>query len=117
MKFILMAGVRAYQVLVSPLLPATCRFQPSCSRYALAALDRFGAIRGSWLALRRLSRCIPSTPAAMTLSLKPSIFSAKPVWTRLSICQNPLTSSTNEVTAQRAEGWSGCWLRGQGAWA
>jgi putative membrane protein insertion efficiency factor len=62
MKFILMAGVRAYQVLVSPLLPATCRFQPSCSRYALEALDRFGAIRGSWLALRRISRCHPFHP-------------------------------------------------------
>ena len=51
--------IRGYQWLVSPWLGPCCRYQPSCSGYALEALDRHGAMRGSWLALRRLSRCHP----------------------------------------------------------
>ncbi|GAA3601589.1 hypothetical protein GCM10022199_01390 [Marihabitans asiaticum] len=51
--------VRAYQALISPLLPATCRYYPSCSAYAVAALERHGPIRGGYLAMRRLGRCHP----------------------------------------------------------
>jgi putative membrane protein insertion efficiency factor len=51
--------VRAYQVTLSPLLPAACRYYPSCSAYAIEALERYGAWRGSWLALRRIGRCHP----------------------------------------------------------
>lgn len=51
--------IRAYQVGISPLLPATCRYMPSCSEYARVAVERFGAGRGSWLAVRRLLRCHP----------------------------------------------------------
>jgi putative membrane protein insertion efficiency factor len=56
---LLLAGIRAYQWLVAPLLPPACRFEPSCSRYAQEAIRRHGARRGSWLALRRLARCHP----------------------------------------------------------
>ena len=55
----LVALIRAYRWLVSPLLGPACRFEPSCSRYAEAAVVRYGALRGSWLALRRLGRCHP----------------------------------------------------------
>jgi putative membrane protein insertion efficiency factor len=55
--FILM--VRGYQVTLSPLLPAACRYYPSCSAYAIEALERYGAWRGAWLALRRIGRCHP----------------------------------------------------------
>lgn len=56
----LLAGlIRVYQRLVSPLLPPSCRFYPSCSQYALEAVTRHGALRGSWLAARRLARCHP----------------------------------------------------------
>lgn len=55
----LLALVRLYRRFISPLLPATCRFYPSCSTYALTALLRFGPFKGSWLALRRLGRCHP----------------------------------------------------------
>jgi putative membrane protein insertion efficiency factor len=51
--------VRAYQLTLSPLLPAACRFEPSCSRYAVEALTRHGALRGSVLSLKRLARCHP----------------------------------------------------------
>lgn len=51
--------VRGYQLLLSPYLGGTCRYQPSCSRYALDALRQHGALRGGWLTLRRLGRCHP----------------------------------------------------------
>jgi putative membrane protein insertion efficiency factor len=51
--------VRGYQVAVSPLLPASCRYTPSCSQYAIEALERHGAIKGVWLTVRRLARCHP----------------------------------------------------------
>lgn len=59
MKYLLIALVRLYQRLLSPLLPPSCRFYPSCSAYAVEALQRHGAVRGSWLTARRLSRCHP----------------------------------------------------------
>jgi putative membrane protein insertion efficiency factor len=58
----LRAVIRGYQIMVSPLLPPSCRFMPSCSQYALEAIDRYGAVRGSWLAARRLARCHPFHP-------------------------------------------------------
>jgi putative membrane protein insertion efficiency factor len=58
----LMAVVRSYQLILSPLLPPSCRFTPSCSAYAHEALMRHGAVRGSWLAARRLARCHPWNP-------------------------------------------------------
>jgi hypothetical protein len=51
--------VRGYQVGVSPFLPPACRYTPSCSHYAIEALRRHGAVKGSWLAARRLFRCHP----------------------------------------------------------
>jgi uncharacterized protein len=51
--------IRAYQLLVSPWLGPRCRFYPSCSCYAHAAIEKHGALRGAWLALRRLLRCHP----------------------------------------------------------
>lgn len=55
----LIGGVRFYQRAISPLTPPSCRFTPTCSAYALEALQRYGAARGSWLAIRRLLRCHP----------------------------------------------------------
>lgn len=51
--------VRGYQLLISPIMPSTCRYQPTCSGYAMQALERHGAMKGGWLALRRISRCHP----------------------------------------------------------
>ena len=52
-------SIRAYQVAISPLLPSSCRYTPSCSEYARIAVERFGPWRGAWLATRRLLRCHP----------------------------------------------------------
>ena len=59
------ALIRAYQLVVSPLRPSSCRFYPSCSAYALTAIERFGILRGSWLATRRLLRCHPWNPGGV----------------------------------------------------
>ncbi len=50
---------RFYQLLVSPVIPQTCRFHPTCSGYAIEAVRTHGAFRGGWLALRRIARCHP----------------------------------------------------------
>lgn len=55
-------AVRGYRLFVSPLLPRSCRFHPSCSEYAEEALERHGAWRGAWLAAKRLCRCGPWHP-------------------------------------------------------
>ena len=59
MRHLIRVLIRAYQLAISPLLAARCRFYPSCSQYALEAVSTHGSLRGSWLALRRLARCHP----------------------------------------------------------
>ena len=59
MRTVLVLLVRAYQIVLSPLLPAACRYQPTCSHYAIEALEKHGALRGSWLAIKRIGRCHP----------------------------------------------------------
>lgn len=51
--------IKFYQCCISPLFPACCRYIPTCSQYALVAVERFGLLRGSWLALKRIARCHP----------------------------------------------------------
>ena len=62
MKAVLIAAVRVYQYALRPMLGANCRFYPSCSDYAREAIERHGALNGSWLATRRLCRCHPYHP-------------------------------------------------------
>ncbi|MCC7305224.1 MAG: membrane protein insertion efficiency factor YidD [Alphaproteobacteria bacterium] len=59
MRDVLKSLIRAYRFCISPLLGPACRFHPSCSAYALEALERHGAIKGSYLAIKRLLRCHP----------------------------------------------------------
>ncbi len=62
LTLILIALIRLYQLLISPGLPASCRFSPSCSQYTLDAVRRYGALKGAWLGVRRLVRCHPWHP-------------------------------------------------------
>ena len=59
------ALIRAYQLVISPWTSPSCRYYPSCSQYALIAIERHGLLRGGWLALRRLGRCHPWTPGGV----------------------------------------------------
>jgi putative membrane protein insertion efficiency factor len=59
--------LRAYKRFVSPMLPRSCRFVPTCSEYAMEAVERHGVVRGSWLAIRRLARCHPFAHAGVDL--------------------------------------------------
>ena len=59
---VLALPVRAYRLVLSPWVGMHCRFQPTCSQYALDALEAHGALRGGWLAFRRILRCRPGCP-------------------------------------------------------
>lgn len=58
-------AVRLYQLLISPLLPPSCRFYPSCSAYGLTALRRWGPLRGTWMTVCRVARCHPWNPGGV----------------------------------------------------
>lgn len=58
-KQIIIGFIRAYQLMLSPYLPRSCRYDPTCSRYAIIAVNKYGTIKGLYLALRRILRCHP----------------------------------------------------------
>lgn len=62
MRTLLKAGIVFYRRFISPLKPPTCRFHPTCSKYALEAIEVHGALYGGWLAIRRILRCHPFHP-------------------------------------------------------
>jgi putative membrane protein insertion efficiency factor len=59
MRFVLKFLIRGYQLAISPFLGPRCRFYPSCSHYAIEAIETHGSLRGSWLTIKRISRCHP----------------------------------------------------------
>jgi putative membrane protein insertion efficiency factor len=61
-KYLLLGLIRIYQMTLSKVLPPSCRFYPSCSHYGYEAIERYGAIRGGWLAVKRIARCHPLNP-------------------------------------------------------
>jgi uncharacterized protein len=67
MRALLVLPIKLYQRTISPLIGPRCRFYPSCSQYALDAILKHGALRGSWLAIARLARCHPWQPGGVDL--------------------------------------------------
>ncbi|MDO9458211.1 membrane protein insertion efficiency factor YidD [Nocardioides sp.] len=65
MKYLLIGLLKLYRLLISPLYGEVCRYYPSCSAYALEAVQVHGSIKGSWLAVRRLARCHPWAPGGV----------------------------------------------------
>ena len=61
-KYILIAIIRFYKAVISPLTPPSCRFQPTCSTYGLEAVEKYGFLKGGWLAIKRIARCHPFNP-------------------------------------------------------
>ena len=74
----LLAAVRFYQRAISPALPPRCRFHPTCSAYAVEAIERHGAARGTWLAVRRLAKCAPWHPGGVDLVPPPAAERVRP---------------------------------------
>ncbi|MGQ9888063.1 MAG: membrane protein insertion efficiency factor YidD [Aggregatilineales bacterium] len=62
MKAVALALIRFYKRFISPLLPSSCRFYPTCSVYTYEAIERYGVIRGGWLGVKRIARCHPLNP-------------------------------------------------------
>ena len=59
MKFLVIDILGVYKAVVSPFLPPACRFEPTCSEYACEAVDKYGAVKGTWIGLKRILRCQP----------------------------------------------------------
>ncbi|MEL7833387.1 membrane protein insertion efficiency factor YidD [Fodinibius sp. Rm-B-1B1-1] len=59
MKYLLIGLVRLYQLIISPWMPSSCRFQPTCSQYSIEAFRKHGAIKGVWLTIKRVGSCHP----------------------------------------------------------
>jgi putative membrane protein insertion efficiency factor len=62
MKHVALFIIRIYQKYISPAFPPSCRFTPSCSRYGYEAIEKYGLVRGGWLAIKRIGRCHPFNP-------------------------------------------------------
>ncbi|PWM79824.1 MAG: membrane protein insertion efficiency factor YidD [Phascolarctobacterium sp.] len=62
MKTVIILLIRFYQIFISPMFPPRCRFYPTCSQYALEAVQKKGVLKGSWMALKRILKCHPFHP-------------------------------------------------------
>jgi uncharacterized protein len=65
LKKIFISFIRFYQVVISPIKPPSCRFYPTCSHYGLEAVNRFGALKGGWLTVKRILKCHPFHPGGI----------------------------------------------------
>ena len=77
-QFVAIQLLRAYKWAISPMLPAACRYVPTCSEYSIEAVERYGAIRGSWMSLMRLLRCHPFVKGGYDPVVKPQTAALAP---------------------------------------
>ena len=59
LNYLLIIPIKLYQILLSPLIGPSCRFTPTCSNYAIEAINKYGPVKGLWLAIKRISKCQP----------------------------------------------------------
>jgi putative membrane protein insertion efficiency factor len=59
MKYLVLFPIKLYKMFLSPFFPPACRFEPSCSVYAMEAVEKYGALRGTWMGIKRILRCQP----------------------------------------------------------
>lgn len=59
LSFLLVIPIKLYQILISPILGPNCRYHPTCSQYSIEAINKYGPFKGTWLAIKRISRCHP----------------------------------------------------------
>jgi putative membrane protein insertion efficiency factor len=71
-KFVVLQVLRAYKWAISPLLPPACRYVPTCSEYAIEAVERYGAVRGAWMSFARILRCHPFSRSGYDPVVKPA---------------------------------------------
>lgn len=95
-KLLIVSLLRLYRAVVSPMYGPTCRFYPSCSEYALVAVERHGVLRGGWLATRRLLRCHPWNPGGVD-PVPPREGCAHPATTSETPDSTPAPSSLRRV--------------------
>lgn len=62
MKSLALSAIRLYKRYLSPMLPPSCRFEPTCSIYTYQAIEKYGVVKGTWLGMKRISRCHPLNP-------------------------------------------------------
>jgi putative membrane protein insertion efficiency factor len=77
-KFVTLQLLRAYKWAISPLLPPACRYVPTCSEYAMEAVERHGALRGGWMAFTRILRCHPFSRSGYDPVVKQATGCGKP---------------------------------------
>lgn len=65
LKKLFISLIRFYQIVISPIKPPSCRFYPTCSQYGLEAVQRFGALKGGWLTIKRIGKCHPFHPGGL----------------------------------------------------
>ena len=91
-RMVLKVIIRAYQLLLSPALGNNCRFHPNCSTYAIEAIDQHGAMKGAWLATKRIGRCHPWHPGGLDLVPSPDKYSK--------VQHRPITLSSGGTAGQ-----------------
>ncbi|BBD57726.1 hypothetical protein NIES2109_04930 [Nostoc sp. HK-01] len=96
MKLLFIWLIRGYRMFISPLFPPTCRFQPTCSMYAIQAIERFGVVRGGWMAIWRILRCHPFHPGGY--DPVPDII---PSVTHADCCSHTLVNSEDETQQEK----------------
>jgi putative membrane protein insertion efficiency factor len=99
MRWLLIGPIRAYQLVISPLIGPRCRFYPTCSSYGIEAIQRHGPAKGGWLTLKRIAKCHPLHPGG--IDLVPECTDVAPADNHVTAPQAPLkppVSSKNSAT-------------------